>query len=61
MRELVAGRGLFFELCKQMKFKNVNLSSLSKAWEDNTGTQHLGNSKGPLMTARTKYIGIKFH
>ena len=28
MRELVAGRGLLFELCKRMKFKHVNLSSV---------------------------------
>ena len=25
------------------------------------GTQNLANSKGPLMTSRTKHIGIKYH
>ena len=45
MRELVAGRGLLFELSKQMKFKHVDFSSVSKAWEDNTGAQNLANSK----------------
>ena len=36
-------------------------STVSQAWEDNVGTQNLANSKGPLMTARTKHIGIKYH
>ena len=39
----------------------MGLSSVYKAWEDNTGAQNFGNSKGPLMTARTKHIGIKYH
>ena len=29
MRELVAGYGMLFELCSQMKFKHVSLSSVS--------------------------------
>ena len=37
------------------------VSRVSKAWEDNVGTQNLANSKGPLMTSRTKHIGIKYH
>ena len=53
MRELVAGRGLLFEMCKQMKFKHVGVSNVSKAWEDNTGAQNLGNSKEPLIIAMT--------
>ena len=61
MRELVAARGLMFELSKQMKFDQIKLSNVSKAWEDNTGAQNLANSKGPLMTSRTKHIGIKYH
>ena len=42
-----------------MNLKSV--SQVSKAWEDNVGTQNLANSKGPLMTSRTKHIGIKYH
>ena len=61
MRELVAARGLMFELSKQMKFNQIKLSNVSKAWEDNTGAQNLANSKGPLMSSRTKHIGIKYH
>ena len=61
MRELVAARGLMFEMSKQMKFRHIKLSNVSKALEDNTGAQNLANSKGPLMTSRTKHIGIKYH
>ena len=53
MRELVAARGLLVELTQQMDFKIANMSYVCKAWEDNTGTQNLANSKGPLMTTRT--------
>ena len=42
-----------------MDFKTV--SKVSKFWEDNVGTQNLANSKGPLMTSRTKHVGIKYH
>ena len=37
------------------------VSKVSKAWEDNVGTQNLANSEVPLMKSRTKYIGIKWH
>ena len=37
------------------------ISFVCKAWEDNTCTENLANSKGPLMTSRTKHIGIKYH
>ena len=33
----------------------------SLTWEDNIGTQYLANSKEPLMTSRTKHIGINYH
>ena len=44
-----------------MKYKINKVSHVSKVWEDNTGAQNLANSKGPLMTSRTKHIGIKYH
>lgn len=50
-----------FELSKQMKFHHINVSNVSKAWEDNTGAHSLANSKGPLMISRTKHITIKYH
>ena len=44
-----------------MNYKVMNKSHISKVWKDNTGTQNLANSKGPLMTSRTKHITIKYH
>ena len=44
-----------------MDYKVMNKSHVSKVWEDNTGTQNLANSKGRLMTSRTKHIAIKYH
>jgi len=44
-----------------MNLELKGASTVSKAWEDNVGTQNLANSKGPLMTSRTKHIGIKYH
>ena len=38
-----------------------NVSFVRNAWEDNTGTESLANSKSPLMASRTKHIGIKYH
>ena len=49
------------ELGKRMNYKLMKVSHVSKVWEDNTGTQNLVNSKGPLMTSRTKHIAIKYH
>ena len=39
--------------------KGVGL--ISKAWENNVGTQNLANSKGSLMSSRTKHIDIKYN
>ena len=39
----------------------MNISHVSKVWEDNTGTHNLVNSKGPLMMSRKKHIAIKYH
>ena len=44
-----------------MKFKIANMPYVCKAWENNTGNQNLVDSKGPLMTTRTEYIGINYH
>ena len=44
-----------------MSLDSEEASTVSKAWEDNVGTQNLANSKGPLMTSRTKHTGIKYH
>ena len=49
------------ELGKIMSYKIDNVSHVFKVWEDNTGTQNLANSKGPLMILRKKHIGIKYH
>ena len=61
MRDLVSARRLVDELGKRMNYKLDKVSHVYKVWEDNTGTQKLANSKGPLMTSRTKHIGIKYH
>ena len=44
-----------------MHFNIKGASTVSCAWEDNVGTQNLANSKGPLMSPRTKHIGVKYH
>ena len=51
MRGLVLAQRLVKELCARMNLNMDNMSRVSKAWEDNTGTQNLANCKGPLMTA----------
>ena len=61
MRDLVSARRLMAELGERMNYKIDYISHISKVWEDNTGAQNLANSKGPLMTSRTKHIGIKYH
>ena len=61
MRDLVSVFQLVKELCTKIHFNMNNVSRVSKAWEDNTGTQNLANSKGPLMTAQTKHILVKYH
>ena len=61
MRELVSARSMVLELAMKMNLDLKGVSTVSKAWEDNVGTQNLANSKGPLMTSRTKHIGIKYH
>ena len=61
MRDLVSTRRLLAELGEHMSYKLENVSHVSKVWEDNTGIQNLANSKGPLMTSRTKHIAIKYH
>ena len=61
MRELVSARSMVLELAVKMNLDLKGVSTVSKAWEDNVGTQNLANSKGPLMTSRTKHIGIKYH
>ena len=59
--DLISERRLLTELGEHMKCKLVNVSRVSKVWEDNTGTQNLANNKRPLMTSRTKHIAIKYH
>ena len=49
------------ELEKWMNYKLDKVSHVPKVWEDNTGNQNLANSMGPLMTSRTKNIGIKYY
>ena len=61
MREVVSARSMVLELGIKINLDLKGSSTVSKAWEDNVGTQNLANSKGPLMTTRTKHIGIKYH
>ena len=59
--ELVSARRLVLELGERMNMDLKSVSQLSKAWEENVGTQNLSKSKGSPMTPRTKHIGIKYH
>ena len=52
---------LVLELGERINYDLKSVSNVSKVWEDNVGTQNLANRKGPLMTSRTKHIGIKYH
>ena len=61
MRELVFTRRLVIELSAQMHFDLKGVSNVATAWEDNIGAQNLATGKGPLMSSRTKHIGIKYH
>ena len=61
IQDLVSARRLMAELVKRMNYKLNKISHVSKMWEDNTGTHNLANSKGPLITSRTKHIGIQYH
>ena len=61
MRELVSTRRLIANLGKRMSYKLDKVSYISKVWDDNTGTQNLSNSKGPLMILRIKHIKIKYN
>ena len=47
------------ELGERMNMDLKKVSKVSKFWKDNVGTQNLANSKGPLMSSRTKHVGIK--
>ena len=60
MRDLVSAQRLMAELVKRMNYKLDRHFHVFKVGKDNTGTQNLANSKGPLMTARTKYVVIKY-
>ena len=42
-----------------LDLKRVGL--VSKAWEENIGTHNFANSKGLLISLRTKHIDIKHH
>ena len=61
MRELVSAWRLLFELGNWTEYDLKDISHVSKAWEDNNGTENLSNSKGNIMTSRTKHISIKYH
>ena len=61
MRKLVSARILLFELANRMDYDLQDMSHVSKAWEDNTGTDNFSNSKGPPMTPKINHISIKYH
>ena len=60
MRKLVSARILVLELSNTKLYLN-GVGIVYKAWEENIGTQNLANNKGPLLSARTKFIFIKYH
>ena len=49
------------ELSTRINLDLKGASTISKSWEENTGTQNLANSKEPLTTTCTNHIGIKYH
>ena len=59
IQELVSARKLVLELKDDMKLDLKRVGVVSKAREGNIGTHNLLKSKGPLMPARTKHLGIK--
>ena len=59
IRELVSARKLVLDLKDDMELDLKRVGAVSKAREGNIGTQTLLKSKGPLMSARTKHLGIK--
>ena len=62
MCKLVSGRRLLIEFTSRIDILHIQeVYVVCKAWEENTGTENLANSKGPLMTSRTKHIRIKYH
>ena len=54
-------RNLVQELAKRMEYDLKSVYQVSKAWEENIRDHDLVNSKGPLISSRTKHIGIKDH
>ena len=44
-----------------MNLNMHNMSRIYKAWQDNMGNQNLANIDGPLMTAWTKHISVKYY
>ena len=58
----MATKGLLQELIQRMNFSVDGMeSNVTYAWEGSIGTQNLANIKGPLMSPRTKHIGVKYH
>ena len=53
-RKLVSARNLVLERRNNTNLDLRGVGLVSKAWEDNIGTQNLANSKGPLISLRTK-------
>ena len=44
-----------------MDYDHKSVPQVSKARKENIGVHYLANSKGLLMSSRTKYVGIKYH
>ena len=60
MRELIPARRLFAEMSEVLKIDTDKVSSVSAVYEDNHGCIKVA-SKGPVLTPRTKHIGIRYH
>ena len=61
MWELVTAWILVLESNKRMNFKLEGAYLVSKAWEDNVVAENMANGKDPMMSPRTKNIGIKYY
>jgi hypothetical protein len=61
MRDLLPARDLLSEIASSIQLEYDSSSSVSSVFEDNDGARKLADSKGPLMSPRTKHISVKYH
>jgi hypothetical protein len=61
MRDLLPARDLLAEVASSIQLEYDSKSSVSSVFEDNDGARRLADSRGPIMSPRTKHICIKYH